>query len=56
MAAKAAKKSDEENTGNFEQRPVLSSATTRALRSIADAFRNAPPIEAPPTPETLSAL
>ena len=56
VAAKAAKKSDEENTGNFEQRPVLSSATTRALRSIADAFRNAPPIEAPPTPETLSAL
>lgn len=56
VAAKAAKKEADEEAGNFERRPVLSSATTRALRAIADAFAKAPPIEAPPAPETLSAL
>ncbi len=56
VAAKAAKKKTDEDPSNFEQRPVLSSATTRTLRSIADAFRSATPIEAPPEPETLSAL
>jgi penicillin-binding protein 1A len=58
VAAKAAEKqkADEVATSDFERRPVLSSATTRTLRAMAEAFRRSPPIEAPPEPETLSAL
>ncbi len=58
VAAKAAEKQQTEEvvTSDFERRPVLSGATTRALRAMAEAFKRSPPIEAPPEPETLSAL
>jgi penicillin-binding protein 1A len=39
-----------------ERAPTLSAATTRVLRSLTDAFRQARPLEAPVAPETLSAL
>jgi hypothetical protein len=35
---------------------VLSGSTTRTLRAIADIFKNSSVIDAPPEPETLSAL
>jgi penicillin-binding protein 1A len=54
---KKKKKGEEEsNFSDIERRPVLSGSTTRALRAIADIFKNAPIIDAPPEPETLSAL
>ena len=58
VAAKAAEKEKKEEveTSDFERRPVLSGATTRTLRAMAEAFKNSPPIEAPAEPETLSAL
>jgi penicillin-binding protein 1A len=39
-----------------ERPPTLSVATTKMLRSLTDTFRRAPRLEAPVTPETLSAL
>ncbi|TIQ54898.1 MAG: hypothetical protein E5X61_06430 [Mesorhizobium sp.] len=39
-----------------ERPPVLSSQTTRALRDITRLFQSAPVLQAPATPETLSAL
>ncbi len=36
--------------------PVMSGTTTRALRALSDVFRTAPTVDAPPEPETLSAL
>ncbi|MEP9371007.1 PBP1A family penicillin-binding protein [Mesorhizobium sp. KR1-2] len=36
--------------------PILSSATTRVLREMGDAFRTAPPLGVPAEPETLSVL
>jgi penicillin-binding protein 1A len=54
---KKQKKTDEEADFNqIERRPVLSGSTTRALRAIAEIFKNSPIIDAPPEPETLSAL
>jgi len=56
---KKRKKGDAEAGADFsqiERRPVLSGSTTRALRAIADIFKNSPIIDAPPEPETLSAL
>jgi penicillin-binding protein 1A len=55
---KQKKKGDEEETdfSQIERRPVLSGATTRALRAIAEIFHNQPVIDAPAEPETLSAL
>jgi penicillin-binding protein 1A len=50
------KPEEESNFGDIERRPVLSGSTTRALRAIADIFKNSPIIDAPPEPETLSAL
>ncbi|WP_378943696.1 transglycosylase domain-containing protein [Mesorhizobium sp. ANAO-SY3R2] len=56
-AEEAAKKGAEQAADDSADRPpVLSSTTTRALREIADTFHNAPAIEPPPEPETLSAL
>ena len=56
---KKRKKGDAEAGADFsqiERRPVLSGSTTRALRAIANIFKNSPIIDAPPEPETLSAL
>ena len=39
-----------------ERPTVLSSRTTRLLLEFSDAFRNAPQLDRPPEPETLSAL
>jgi penicillin-binding protein 1A len=50
------KEEEETNFSDIERRPVLSGSTTRALRAIADIFKNSPIIDAPPEPETLSAL
>jgi len=36
--------------------PILSSATTRVLREMGDAFHTAPPLGVPAEPETLSVL
>ena len=49
-------KQEDANFSDIERRPVLSGSTTRALRGIADIFKNSPIIDAPPEPETLSAL
>ena len=54
--AEAKQKKQEEDLGNIERRPVLSGSTTRTLRAIAEIFHNSPVIDAPPEPETLSAL
>ncbi len=58
VIAKAEKKQKKEESdySDVERRPVLSGATTRTLRAIADIFHNQAVIEAPPEPETLSAL
>ena len=63
VIAKARGKAEEAEKGrkrlsfsDIERRPVLSGSTTRALRAIADIFKNSPIIDAPPEPETLSAL
>lgn len=53
---KKQKDKDEVDFSAIERRPVLSGATTRTLRSIAEIFHNAPVIEPPAEPETLSAL
>ena len=50
------KEQEETNFSDIERRPVLSGTTTRALRGIADIFKNSPIIDAPAEPETLSAL
>ena len=56
-AEEAEKKAEaEEAAAEAERPPVLSAATSRALRDMADTFRKAPPIAAPAEPETLSAL
>ena len=47
---------EETNFSDIERRPVLSGTTTRALRGIADIFKNSPIIDAPAEPETLSAI
>ncbi|MEW9806824.1 transglycosylase domain-containing protein [Mesorhizobium sp. ZMM04-5] len=49
-------KDGETDYSDIERRPVLSGATTRTLRAIAEIFHNQPVIDAPPEPETLSAL
>ena len=49
-------KQEEASFSDIERRPVLSGSTTRALRAIANIFRNSPIVDAPPQPETLSAL
>jgi penicillin-binding protein 1A len=54
--AEAKQKKQEDELGDIERRPVLSGSTTRALRAIADVFKNSSVIDAPPEPETLSAL
>src|SRR5690606_11446702 len=54
--AEAKQKKQEDDLGNIERRPVLSGSTTRTLRAIAEIFKNSPIIDAPPEPETLSAL
>jgi penicillin-binding protein 1A len=54
--AEAKQKKQEDELGDIERRPVLSGSTTRALRAIADVFKNSSVIYAPPEPETLSAL
>jgi penicillin-binding protein 1A len=58
VVAKAEKKKNKEESdyGDIERRSVLSGATTRTLRSIANIFRNQTPIDPPAEPETLSAL
>ena len=55
---KKQKKKQEEDSSfsDIERRPVLSGSTTRALRGIADIFKNSPIIDTPAEPETLSAL
>ena len=53
-AAKAG--TDQAAADSADRPPVLSSTTTRTLREIADFFHNAPAIEPPAEPETLSAL
>jgi penicillin-binding protein 1A len=53
---KKQKNKEEADFSAIERRPVLSGATTRTLRSIAEIFHNAPVIEPPAEPETLSAL
>lgn len=56
-AEEAAKSSAEQAAADAPDRPpVLSSTTTRTLRDIADVFHNAPAIEPPAEPKTLSAL
>ena len=53
---KQKKDKDEAGYADIERRPVLSGATTRTLNAIAEIFRNQAVIDAPPGPETLSAL
>ena len=56
-AEEAAKAGTDQAAADAADRPpVLSSTTTRTLREIADFFHNAPAIELPAEPETLSAL
>ncbi|MCX8569613.1 MULTISPECIES: PBP1A family penicillin-binding protein [Hyphomicrobiales] len=56
-AEEAAKAGTDQAAADAADRPpVLSSTTTRTLREIADFFHNAPAIEPPAEPETLSAL
>ncbi|MCA0277421.1 MAG: PBP1A family penicillin-binding protein [Proteobacteria bacterium] len=56
-AEEAAKAGTDQAAADAADRPpVLSSTTTRTLRDIADFFHNAPAIEPPAEPETLSAL
>ena len=56
-AAEAAKKEAEKNAEQALERPaVLSSATTQFLKALSGRFHEAPQIEAPPEPKTLSAL
>ncbi|MBX3581284.1 MAG: PBP1A family penicillin-binding protein [Rhizobiaceae bacterium] len=54
--AEKKKKNEESDYSDIERRPVLSGATTRTLRTIAEIFHNQAAIEAPAEPETLSAL
>jgi penicillin-binding protein 1A len=49
-------KDGESDYSDIELRPVLSGATTRTLRTIADIFHNQSVIDPPAEPETLSAL
>jgi penicillin-binding protein 1A len=61
VAAKVAAAEREKNqaaatAAAIERPPVLSLATSRVLRAMADLFRTAPVIDAPAEPETLSAL
>ncbi|MEQ1942252.1 PBP1A family penicillin-binding protein [Mesorhizobium sp. VNQ89] len=58
VVAKVEKKKQKEETdySDIERRPVLSGATTRTLRAIAEIFHNQAAIEAPHEPETLSSL
>jgi penicillin-binding protein 1A len=57
-AEEAEKKNAEQTAANAaaERPPVLSSQTTRALRDMTRLFQSAPVLQAPATPETLSAL
>ncbi len=50
------KKVDETGAAEAERPPVLSAATTRVLLEIVELFRKSPVLDAPPEPETLSAL
>ena len=52
----ADKKTAEAGAAEAERPPVLSAATTRVLQEIVELFRSAPRLDAPPEPETLSAL
>ncbi len=56
--AKSEAKPDEEEAAApvFDLPPALSAVTTRLLKEMAEDFRTAPPIHAPPKVETLSAL
>jgi len=55
--AETEKKKAEENAAPEVERPrVLPAATTRVLRDMTELFRTAPVLDAPPSPETLSAL
>ncbi len=58
IIAKAAseEKPDEDPAPVIELPAVLSVATTKLLKQMAEAFRTAPPIQVPPKVETLSAL
>jgi len=60
IAAKAEEaekqKSEAEKAAEAERPPVLSAATTRALKALADTFHAAPPLATIVEPETLSAL
>jgi penicillin-binding protein 1A len=49
-------KAAEAGAAEAERPPVLSAATTRVLHEIVELFRSAPALDAPPEPETLSAL
>ncbi|MBL8578993.1 MAG: PBP1A family penicillin-binding protein [Mesorhizobium sp.] len=53
---KKEKEKQEADYSDIERRPVLSGATTRTLRAIAEIFSNQAAIEAPHEPETLSSL
>ena len=56
VAAKAAKEEADEEPSDRRAPPRAVQRHDPHLRSIADTFHTAPPIEAPPEPETLSAL
>jgi penicillin-binding protein 1A len=57
VAEKAGKPGADAAAGEQGERPpVLSSRTTAVLRELSNLFRDAPVLEVPPEPETLSAL